>query len=391
MLTDFTTENVLIALTTFVAIITAIITTIIAVFLLQYFINPQQKQPKIMTMKSVENSRTQKRDIDNKSDEKPNNIQRKRNKSNTKPESREKQRQRVEISKYFGFSGSSVVIFNALCSIFNAIYCIYLMVDPENNKMTFYKHPSYFLRICSTISWYIGTGSVIWFFNGRLFYAFNGSMLQTSKTLFRFINIFITVYGLISLICAYTGVFYFDDLIVQEIAFTSFRVSYLIIIFIILYIFCKRLLLLHVQMQNLSAIECISKTAHNNEPKIVIHSSNSTSTDNNKSNIANSQQSMSDASFMELTARNSVLVFITATSVLSVTLSWTAFRWIILSPSRTTLLIPMNMASIDSLINSISVIMLFSFGNKLYGSCCGCCHKCFIAICGCITVNDVFT
>eukprot|EP01084_Bolivina_argentea_P288112 494463_1 len=387
MPTEYTTENILITLTTIVAIITAILTTIIAVVILRYFINPQQKQKKIMTMKSVENSKNPKSQTPNQ-----------HNKSEGKSDNQDKQKTKtVKIATYFAYSGSAVVIFNALCSIFNAIFCIYLMIDPEDDKMIFYKHPSYFLRILSTIAWYLGTGSVIWFFNGRLFYVFNGSTFRTSKRLFKFINIFITVYGFISLICAYTAV-YLDSLIGQELAFTSFRFSYQIIIFIILYMFCKRLLVLNMQNQSLSVMSSSCKTATNTSPdpispnmavQVSSPSADSPAADNNN---YNPPQNL-DRSIMELTAKNSVLVFITAASVFLVTFSWTAFRWIS-TPSRTTLLIPMNMASIDSLVNSVSIIMLFSFGNKLYDSCCSCCHKCCVTMCirsgKCITVNDVF-
>lgn len=101
----------------------------------------------------------------------------------------------------------------------------------------------------------------------------------------------------------------------------------------------------------------------------------------NKKRDKNHKNEGINSKILLLSTRNSVLVFVTSFSVAMVTFFWLSFRWILLPQTRITLLIPMNMASIDSLVNCICVIMLFPFGDKLYNVCCKCCNRCFGSIC----------
>ena len=75
----------------------------------------------------------------------------------------------TKVMKYFKISASIVVIFNALCCLFNSVYCSYLIFDPEYDDTVFYVwHPSHYQRITSTASWYVAKVSLIWFLSGRV-------------------------------------------------------------------------------------------------------------------------------------------------------------------------------------------------------------------------------
>eukprot|EP01084_Bolivina_argentea_P230978 389643_1 len=149
--------------------------------------------------------------------------------------------QHLQIDKYFHYCTTVLVAFNSFSSIFNAICCIYLYDSPPYmNHILYIKHQSYFIRILSTFSWFIATLSLIWFFNSCLFHTFKRSIFKRQKALFECINIFVTVFGIMSIICVYSDI-YFQH-IIAEISLHFFRILYQLITLCLLFTFSNKVL-----------------------------------------------------------------------------------------------------------------------------------------------------
>eukprot|EP01084_Bolivina_argentea_P059218 108095_1 len=116
---------------------------------------------------------------------------------------------KVHILSFYKYTATIAVFFNTLCSFFNTIFCLYLILDPEfDDKIGVYVyHPSHNYRILSTISWYIAQIMVIAVFSGRLYYTFEGSTFAIKKKVVIYINVLNIITVLSGLICGYYGVF----------------------------------------------------------------------------------------------------------------------------------------------------------------------------------------
>eukprot|EP01084_Bolivina_argentea_P059223 108108_1 len=171
---------------------------------------------------------------------------------------------KYKVAPYFKYTALITVIFNTLCSLFNSLFCLYLILDQEFDDNIFYvNHPSHIYRILSTICWYIAQVSLIYAFTGRLYYTFHASPYRINKTFIIFINIFNTTTVFSGLICGYYGVFT-GNLILAEIGLNLIsRVLYEIISFVVLYMFSRRLLILTIRNESNSLI--IVKTEQNVE------------------------------------------------------------------------------------------------------------------------------
>eukprot|EP01084_Bolivina_argentea_P111422 198800_1 len=88
-------------------------------------------------------------------------------------------------------------------------------------------------------------------------------------------------------------------------------------------------------------------------------------------------ESAGNKMFLTVTTRNAILMLTVSFSVLMVTCSFFGFRFIFGTQSRLTLLIPMNMAALDSVNTSMCILCCFRYGKRFYYKCCGPCDtKC---------------
>eukprot|EP01084_Bolivina_argentea_P152238 265607_1 len=294
----------------------------------------------------------------------------------------------VRIAKFFKITASISLVFNALNALFNSIYCLYLIWDPmETETDPFYiHHPSHIQRITSTFSWYIAKVALVWFFSGRLYYAFKGSCLQTNKRTIIIVNIINTIFAPLTLTVAYWAV-YAHELYVAEFCFNIWRLFYQIIVFTILYMFSKRLLLLNVLHKTISLTRTPSARDNQLTPQHKSQGSRHKSvasvqnieniryarTISHQRSFSFEQQERSYAKFMQIVTRNAVLVLTISVIVLLVTLCFSGFRFVFGPQTRLTLLIPMNMAAFDSLVTSVCIICWVQIGDSVQANSCGKC------------------
>eukprot|EP01083_Nonionella_stella_P022525 62318_1 len=285
------------------------------------------------------------------------------------------------ISKTLRISASVVVVFNALNALFNSFYCLYLIWDPMSDDQTFYiYHPSHIQRIASTCSWYIAKVALTWFVTCRLECSFKDSFLEVNKKAVIIANILNTIIAPITLTIAYWAV-YTHRLVLAELLFNTWRIVFQITMLIILYMFSKRLLLLTIQ-QHIDSIVVYDEervasrnraaSAPGSDPRMRVTQSPSFT-----------QRQQQNVVFMHVVTRNAVLVFTLSITVALVMFCFFGFRFIFGVQTRLTLLIPMNMAAIDSLITSICIFCMFRIGDRLYKVLCGnCCDSKCNRICG---------
>eukprot|EP01083_Nonionella_stella_P295164 1003164_1 len=369
---------------TIISLLMTAATIFMAIHLIRYFLQtrttgttgskPKRKQLKLMKSNSPSNKATNQR-------------------TNT-ISTREQHKQ--QIAKFFKISASISVVFNAFNAFFNSLYCIYFLWDPQHDDDMFYtQHPSHIQRITSTFSWYIAKVALVWFFSGRLYFAFKNSALHVSKRLIIWVNVINTIAAPLSLIIAYWSV-YTQQLVIAEFAFNTWRIFYQIIVFTILYMFSRRLMLLNV-LHSSVAMKRTKRKRENSNSK----SGNASDTQQNIENghyvqahrgSSTAHQTKTYAKFMQLVTRNAVVVLTISVTVFLVTFCFAGFRWLFGPQTRITLLIPMNMAAFDSCITSFCLLCLFQIGDKLYDKSCGrWCDGCCSQLCSYFSVRLIHT
>eukprot|EP01083_Nonionella_stella_P188371 694252_1 len=255
--------------------------------------------------------------------------------------------------KIFTYLSSSIAIFNALNTAFNTVYCVWLVVDPPQNDELFIFHPSHTHRVTSTVSWYIAKVLFVWMLGFRLYGSFKGSVFHVNKRFILFLSITNTIVAPVGLCIAYWAVYEQHHPIIAELAFNIWRIFYQVTVFIILYMFCKRLLQLVVDDEILHTTRDVER-----------------------------QQSMriSDE-FLEVITRHSLLILTVSMTVAMTTFCFAGYRFLFLPQTYMTLLIPMNMAAVDSLVTSVCVLCLFPLGGAVYSVLCHYPNSCLKKVC----------
>eukprot|EP01083_Nonionella_stella_P004521 13091_1 len=264
------------------------------------------------------------------------------------------------------YSSCGVAVFNSLNTAFNTVYCVWLVVDPQDINEFYAYHPSFTHRIISTVCWYIAKVFFIWMLCSRLYHSFKGSIFHVNGRFVLFLGGIISIVAPIALVVAYWAVLVAHDQRVAEFAFNAWRLAYQIVVFIILFMFCNRLLRLVIghEMDLVKMSRQTSKSVSKSEPSIQRQVSTRISLE-----------------FLEVITRHSVLVLTVSLTVLMTTLSWTGFRFWFGPHTCITLLVPMNMAAVDSLITSICIVCLFPVGKSVYATICRPPHVCFKGVC----------
>eukprot|EP01084_Bolivina_argentea_P133517 235626_1 len=269
--------------------------------------------------------------------------------------------------KIFTYLSSSIAIFNALNTAFNTVYCVWLVVDPPQNDELFIFHPSHTQRVTSTVSWYIAKILFVWMLCFRLYHSFKGSVFRVDKRFILFLSITNTIVAPVGLCIAYWAVYTQQHQIIEELAFNVWRILYQVTVFVILYMFCKRLLQLVV----------------NDELFIVMkaHEKGSTTLTCDGFSLERQQSMRISDEFLEVITRHSLLILTVSMTVAMTTFCFAGFRFIFLPQTCMTLLIPMNMAAVDSLVTSVCVLCLFPLGGRVYSVLCRCPNACLKKVC----------
>eukprot|EP00483_Globobulimina_turgida_P012876 UN12900 len=148
--------------------------------------------------------------------------------------------------------------------------------------------------------------------------------------------------------------------------FEGFRFLYIFLTFILLFMWCKKMLLLH-GIQSVSPLEDIVTI-----PEATETSTNSEISQATSVTLAKRKEMQF---FMKITVKNVILVLFVSVSACLVAFWWFAYDYI-LEQNCLTLSIPMNAFSIDCVISSCCVYLLFKFGTNIYDKLCGKCDKC---------------
>eukprot|EP01083_Nonionella_stella_P269080 910145_1 len=312
------TDNLLITLPIAIAsVIITLLTTTIAIFITRRFLTPGHENedlpPPIKLTLSPTNSNVI---LCTKPNAVPSNpqppITRLTSLSRSTASEPETSPQRPK--KIFRYLSSFIAIFNALNTAFNTVYCVWLVVDPPQNDELFIFHPSHTHRVTSTVSWYIAKILFVWMLCFRLFYSFKGSVFRVNKRFLLFLSIANTIVAPVGLCIAYWAVYTQQHQIIEEFAFNVWRILYQVIVFVILYMFCKRLLQLVVDEQGATTCDEMSLER---------------------------QQSMKISDeFLEVITRHSLLILTVSMTVAMTTFCFAGYRFLFLPQTYMTLLIP---------------------------------------------------
>eukprot|EP01084_Bolivina_argentea_P319296 553811_1 len=274
---------------------------------------------------------------------------------------------------YFIVSAIITTMCNMLCNMSVLMYCIWIVFQPDHQTGWFVM-----CRALPTIFWFTSKVSLIWLYNGRLFYTFKdkAAIFQSSYTLFVSINTIFTIIVPLLIICGYIGIWYGN--IWMSFGFEACRIIYFLLTFYLLIMFSKKMLLFHqypYESVNNDLKDPERVTRDRSESlKISNH------TDNGNKVFSDPAEKEEILLFVNMSARNAVLVLFISISACLVQLSWSVFDFI-LPQNYVTLLLPLNMFVIDSLLDSICIYLLFNFGANAYAKLCGSCHRCCNNIC----------
>eukprot|EP01084_Bolivina_argentea_P025271 46989_1 len=146
----------------------------------------------------------------------------------------------VRPQPIFRYLASSIAIFSALNAIFNSVYCIWLVLVPQNSNQFYVDHPAHTHRVTSTVCWYCAKVLFVWLLSFRLLYAFKGSAFYVNKKFIACLNIANSIIAPFGLFTAYWAVYTKQHSWIAEFSFNFWRLLYQIIVFVILYMFCRR-------------------------------------------------------------------------------------------------------------------------------------------------------
>eukprot|EP01083_Nonionella_stella_P023212 64184_1 len=270
-----------------------------------------------------------------------------------------------DISSSIRYLSSFIAVFNALNAGFNTVYCVWLVIEPGHMYDFYAHHPAHTQRLTSTISWYIAKTLFLWLLTYRLYRAFKGSVFCVNKTFLLCLNIANSIIAPVGLAIAYWAVYTQQSHWIEEVAFNFWRLLYQLIVAIVLYMFCSRLLQLVIDNKMIIMREKeIAKIDGSDRVRIQTPCKISTE-------------------FLEVITRHTLLVVTVSVTVAATTFCFFGFRFIFLPQTCVTLLIPMNMAALDSLVTSICIVFLFPMGRPLYRKVCGLPHLCLSKMCLC--------
>jgi len=232
------------------------------------------------------------------------------------------------------------------CSV--SLYCIWIIFEPEQELAFFIT-----LRALPTLFWFLGKASLIWLYNGVLFFAFKNSSFATSSSAFKAVNVLILLAVPVHLVLGYVGVFYGMPWMIS-LGFEGYRIEYILMTWYLLFRSVRKMLKVDAYEKKCSTPQVLRSPVAGNEKPDTLHRT---------------------PFFLSVATKNSVLVSFVSASACCVAICWTLFDFA-LGQSYLTLLVPMLMFSVDGVIDSICIYLFFPFGEASYSKWCQCVNSC---------------
>eukprot|EP01084_Bolivina_argentea_P152170 265487_1 len=144
---------------------------------------------------------------------------------------RRKSKESKATNNWMYFYRTSIITIscNIVCCIAVSIYSIWIIFSS-----TFELEEIITLRAVPTVFWFSGKVSLIWIWNGRLYYTFHGGLFETSYPFFIIINILIAVAAPSCIFLGYLGVYQGNTIMIVS-GFQGFRILYILLTFILLF------------------------------------------------------------------------------------------------------------------------------------------------------------
>eukprot|EP01083_Nonionella_stella_P252846 870704_1 len=165
---------------------------------------------------------------------------------------------------YFKITSEAAVILNSLCTISCSLYTIWVTFDPPTDDGDNSNNWFIALRAVPTIFWWSSKVSIIYLYNGRLYYTFLRSVYRTERWFFIFINVLVAVAAPVSIICGFIGVNLGNKIMITT-SFQGFRTLYVVLTLILVIMFSKKMLLLQRNCYSVLANKSMSETTCNAE------------------------------------------------------------------------------------------------------------------------------
>ena len=196
-----------------------------------------------------------------------------------------------KLKAYFKWSTITTIILSTCCAGFVTAYYIWIIIDPLAVDLLYFFHESHTLRIVITVFWYASKMFPFLIYNGRLRYAFKTGRYGTSKILFTTLNIIILILTPVSLFLGYAGVFIWPNPYLEWIGFNVYRITYIILLLVLSWLFNKRMYVIIIKQTKLSDIELEDIGTNKRKPhKLISHTADDDEDQSSRDNIDNKQQ-----------------------------------------------------------------------------------------------------
>eukprot|EP01083_Nonionella_stella_P294921 1002337_1 len=288
--------------------------------------------------------------------------------------------QEEEHKLYFKTTSIIASICNIFCSVCVPIYAVWTIFEC-NHKVVFI-----IASALPTAFWFAGKISLIWLYNGRLYYTFK-RRFQSSYYVFIFINIIFTASVPLLVFTGYYGIW--NRIRAFSLCLSIARAVYFALSLYLLLMFSKKMIVL--QRISYDALRQTDTSEMDSNPTDEGNDLEFSATKPilkvTRSGCNRIQQQQELKFYMKVTTKNAVLVLCSTVSACLVQLCWSLFDFAIIVPqTHVGLLLPLTMFSIDSLFNTICIYLLFNFGNDVYIKSCRKCDLCCKNICMCLSL-----
>eukprot|EP01083_Nonionella_stella_P026051 71725_1 len=276
---------------------------------------------------------------------------------------------------YFKITSVAASMCNIFCAAFVSVYSIWIIFQHNQQRLFFI-----IVRALPTVFWFTGKIALIWLYNGRLYYTFKGGVYESSHCVFILINVSFTLTVSTLIVLGYYGIYL--DILVFSMGFEVTRAIYFVLTLYLVLMFCKKMSLF--QRKSYDAIGQIEA-----ETDLDISDDSTHSNPNNEGDTSstpqlnkciNVQSEQELQFFMKTTTKYAVLVLCSSISACLVQFCWSLYDFLV-PQNYLGLLLPLTMFSVDSLINTICIYLLFQFGHAVYARRCRKCDTCCRNIC----------
>jgi len=244
--------------------------------------------------------------------------------------------------KYYERTSRISAAGNLVASLTVTVYCVWVVFEPTHSQLWFIT-----FRGIPTVAWFISKASLVWFYNGLLYFTFKRGLIQTSHFSFITANIIIVVSAVICVVCGYSGVWYGIPWL-MSVGFEGFSFMYLCCSSYLCFGFVRKMLLLYVYEQQ---AEIASYQQQKSEE------------------AQNSMVPDQTSFFLHVATKKTIFMTCISISACCVAASRLIYEYAV-PQTHVTLMLPMIMFSLDAIITSCCIYMFSKFGDPLYHKWC---------------------